>query len=106
MTNYRNFTFKDERYLIIRVSQTFSRTASGKSWRSKPDEIQTEAVSAENYTNYINAIPFFNNWGDGAYCRAAWTYTMAGYLPTTVTTVSPYRETKIITYFRFRRETK
>lgn len=101
MGNYRNFEYTNENYLIFRTIETYSRTLSGKSWKSKPDEIENEIVKPEYYTNYITSIPFFNNWGDGAYCRAAWSYNAPGYLPTTVTTVSPYRETKKIAKFWF-----
>lgn len=99
--DYRNFEYTNENYLIFRTIETFSRTASGKSWKSKPDEIENEIIKPEHYTNYITAIPFFNNWGDGAYCRAAFTYNAPGYLPTTVTTVSPYRTTKKVACFWF-----
>lgn len=99
--NYRNFSFTNSNYLICREIKRYSRTASGKDWKSKPDEIERAVVSAEHYTNYITSIPFFNNFGDGASCRARCTYECAGYLPTVVTTVSPFGETKVVASFRF-----
>lgn len=98
---YEKFSYTNNGYLILRTIETYSRTASGKSWKSKPDTIENEIVPPEHYTNYITAIPFFNNWGDGAYCRAAFSYNAPGYLPTTVTTVSPYQQTKKIAHFSF-----
>jgi hypothetical protein len=99
--NYRKFSFTNEDYLILREIKTYHRTDSGKSWRSKPTETEREIVSAENYTNYITAVPFFNSWGNGASCRASHTYEIAGYLPTRVTTVSPYGEVKKVATFSF-----
>jgi len=92
--NYRDFTYTNNNYLIFRTIETYSRTASGKNWKSKPDDVENEIIPPKHYENYITAIPFFNNWGDGASCRAAWTYNAPGYLPTLIATVSPYRETK------------
>lgn len=99
--DYRKFSYTNENYLIFRTIETFNRTDSGKSWKSKPDTVENEIVSPEYYTNYITSIPFFNNWGDGASCRAAFSYNAPGYLPTTVTTISPYKQTKKIARFWF-----
>ena len=94
MKDYRKFEYTDENYLIFRTIETFSRTASGKSWKSRPDEVENEIVPPKHYENYVTAIPFFNNFGDGASCRAAFSYNAPGYLPTRITTISPFRETK------------
>ena len=102
--DYRKFKYDNENYLIFRTIKKYSRTTSGKSWKSKPDEIENEIISPEYYQNYITSIPFFNNFGYGAYCRAAFSYNEPGYLPTTVTTVSPFRDTKIIANFWFFRK--
>lgn len=99
--DYRKFTYTNENYLIFRTIETFERTASGKSWKSKPDEVENNIIPPKHYTNYITAVPFFNNFGDGAYCRAAWSYNAPGYLPTTVTTVSPFKQTKKVARFWF-----
>ena len=99
--NYRNFRFTNTGFVILRTIKTYSRTASGKSWKTKPDEIEQDVQSAEYYTNYIQSIPFFNNWGNGAYCRGHYNYTQAGYLPTEVVTVSPYQQTKKVATFEF-----
>lgn len=101
MSNYRKFNYTNNNYLILCTIKTYTRTASGLNWKNKPDEIEQNVYTAQNYTNYITAIPFFNNFGDGAYCRASYSYKTAGYLPTTVTTVSPYKEVKKIATFDF-----
>ena len=98
--NYRKFKFTDSGFKICKRTETYSCTKSGR-WRKNPEEVTIETVSAEHYTNYVTAVPFFNNFGNGAYCRAYWNYCMAGYLPTEIITVSPGRDTKIVTYFTF-----
>ena len=98
---YDEFSYTNNGYLILRSIETYSRTSSGKSWKSKPDEIEKEIISPEHYTNYITSVPFFNNWGHGACCRAAFSYNAPGYLPTTVTTVSPFQQTKKVAHFSF-----
>lgn len=99
--DYRKFEYTDENYLIFRTIETYSRTDSGKSWKSKPDDVENEIVPPTYYTNYITAIPFFNNFGDGASCRAAWSYNLPGYLPTRITSVLPFQQTKKIACFWF-----
>ena len=99
--DWRKFEFKDNRYIILRTIKTYERTDSGKSWKKNPSEVEQDIQSPEFYTNYITSIPFFNNWGDGAYCRGHYTYTIAGYLPTTVITVSPFQTVKKVAEFRF-----
>lgn len=102
--NYRNFYFAKENYVILATIKTFVRTKSGKSWKSKPESIEKKIFEAKNYENYITSIPFFNSFGSGAYCRGYNSYTTAGYLPTKVVTVSPFRETKKITTFIFKKK--
>lgn len=99
--DYRKFSFTNNNVSITLVKETFTRTDSGLSWRSKPDTTTTETVDARQYTNYITSIPWFNNFGYGCYCRAHWNYTKAGYLPTEVVSVSPHREKKIVAKFHF-----
>lgn len=101
MNDWKNFRYENESFLIFRTLESYTRTASGANWKSKPDTVKNEIISPEFYTNYISAIPFFNNWGDGAYCRAKSSYNMPGYLPTHVVTVSPFRQKKEIADFWF-----
>lgn len=99
--DYRKFSFTNENYLILKTATTYTRTESKKGWKANPENIEQEIVSPSHYTNYVTAIPFFNNFGFGAYCRAKYTYNAPGYLPTIITTVSPGQDTKIITTFEF-----
>lgn len=101
MSDWRNFSFKDNGVVVLMRKETYSRTESGKGWRKNPDEVENIVFDAERYENYVTAIPFFNNFGYGAYCRASCGYTFAGYIPVSITTVSPNREKKIIAHFDF-----
>ena len=88
-------------WVILRECATYSRTDSGKSWRRKPDAVRREVVDADFYSNFVSSIDWFNSWGDGAYCRGGREYTVAGYIPTKVVTVSPHRVTKQVDTFVF-----
>lgn len=99
--NWRDFTFDNNRYLILKEKLTYFPTSSGKSFHKNPDEVERKIVEPEHYQNYITSIPFFNNFGYGAYCRGVRTYTQAGYLPTNITTVGPNRCEKNVVVFRF-----
>ena len=101
MANYEKFSFTNEHYIILCTISTYSRTESGKSWKAKPDDIERNVYKPYNYTCYIKSIPFFNNFGSGASCRAQYNNVMPGYLPTRVTSISPYRWTKKVAVFEF-----
>lgn len=92
--NYRNFTFTDDHVKITYTRQTYHKTKTGKNWQKAPAVVTTEIVSPQFYQNYIQSIPFFNS-------RADYGYTPAGYLPTKLTTVSPYEPIKYIDLFCF-----
>ena len=91
-----NFLFEDDRFLILFEKKTFEKK-EGK-WGLKTER---EVVTPEFYTNYITAVPFFNNFDDGASCKVKESYTPAGKLPTTIVTIAPGKETKIVTNFVF-----
>ena len=88
-------------WVILREHTEYSRTASGKSWKTRPDEVKRDILTPREYGNFVNSISFYNNWGDGASCRANRGYTAAGYIPTTIHTVSPYKLTKHVDHFTF-----
>lgn len=102
MSIYSNFKFTDNSFVITFTKYTYSRTASGKSWSKTPDKIESEKVTAEFYQNYIQSIPFFNNFGGRTSCRAYKMYTVAGHLPYFVSTISPDGQKKIEGYFFFK----
>lgn len=94
-----NFLFTDDRLLILFEKKTFEKK-EGK-WELKTER---KVVTPEFYTNYVTAVPFFNNFGDGASSKAKESYTPAGKLPATVVTIAPGKETKIVTNFVFLRK--
>lgn len=89
-----NFLFEDDRFLILFEKKTFEKK-EGK-WELKTER---EVVTPEFYTNYITAVPFFNNFSDDTSCKVKESYTPAGKLPTTIVTIAPGKETKIVTNF-------
>ena len=80
--------------MILFEKKTFEKKES--KWGLKTER---EVVTPEVYTNYITAVPFFNNFGDGASCKVKESYTPAGKLPATIVTIAPGKETKIVTNF-------
>lgn len=101
MAKFKNFSLGGA-WTITRECATYSRTASGKGFKSKPDTVTRETVNAEFYSRFVQSVDFFNAWGDGAYCRAEYGYTVAGYVPVKVVTVSPFRATKQVDTFTFK----
>ena len=91
-----NFLFEDDRFMILFEKETFEKK-EGK-WEL---ETEREVVTPEFYTNYITAVPFFNSFSDGASCKVKESYTPAGKIPTTIVTIAPGKETKIVTNFVF-----
>ena len=90
---YERFSVAGD-YLVLRTMEKYHKTASGKSWQKKPYAVDREVFKTKNYEWFIQSIPCFNS-------RAYWNYTVAGYIPTRVTTVSPDREIKQIDSFQF-----
>lgn len=82
---------------IVLIQKEYSRTDSGKSWRSKPDETETRRISAENYYNYCDSIPFFKNLGGSETCDFGYTY--AGYIPVEIRSIAPDYSKKVVRRF-------
>lgn len=95
------FSFTRTGYMILRTTETTTRTASGKSWKAHPDTIVNEIITPEHYTNIVTSVPFFNRFGYGASCRAVCNYTVAGYVPVRITSIAPNRETKSVITISF-----
>ena len=101
MFNYEKFDFSRGNIVITKTARYYAATASGKGFKSAPEKETVETVTDKHYTYYIQSVPFFNKFGNGASCRATWDYTLAGYIPVKVVTVSPGRETKVVVTFSF-----
>ena len=93
-----NMKYNFEGYQIEMTKSEFSKTDSGKSWRSKADSIEKSIIDFENYYNIIDAIPFFKNLGGTE--KVTKGYTVVGYIPTTLISTSPNKLTKVIREFR------
>lgn len=85
-------------WTIQKRTETYTRTASGKSWKSKPEKTTTEQVTREFYLNCVNATRFFGSF-PGATARNIFGYTAAGYIPVRTVRVNPDRTRKIIDYW-------
>ena len=79
------------------TTETYTRTASGKGWKARPDSVENERVNGTYYQNYVDAIPFFNR--GGGHCHGEKAYTAAGYIVTKCTTIDPWKTQKIIARF-------
>lgn len=99
--NYYKFTFADSSYLILCDEQRYARTESGRSWKRKPDTIETHVYRAEQYQNCVQSVQWFKNVFGARNERAEWGYTRAGYLPIKITSVSPDGAEKVVYSFKF-----
>lgn len=102
---WSKFKYDYDNAMILREIKTYKRTASGR-WSKTPVSVKREIISPEYYQNYVTAVDFFNNWGDGASCRVTRKeYTVGGYVPTAITTISPLYmpdgQTKQVAEFEF-----
>lgn len=81
------------------VKETYERTESGKSWKKQPVEIERKQVDEEYYNNIFNksTLSFFRSLGGTE--RVTKGYTIEGYIPVQLTSISPKKETKIIRKF-------
>ena len=86
--------------ICVWTREHYERTDSGKSWKSKPSEIERLAISEDWQRNQTDdsAASFWNAFGT---CRRQYSYTYAGYRVTRMTLTSPDRERQTREYFRF-----
>lgn len=100
-------------YTLTMVSETYSRTESGKSWRTQPDETTTEtfpwdrrdvtdgARYGEDVHRAVTAddtLAFFRRLGGSE--RAERSYTPVGYIVTRQTSSNPDRTIRRVRKFR------
>lgn len=95
---YENDGYKFEDYKITLIEKTYIRTDSGKSWKKKPIEEKEEVIQYNNYFNYISSVHLFKNLG--GYERIEKGYTVAGYVPIKLISISPSKEIKKVREFK------
>ena len=78
------------------TTKTYERTESGKNWKSKALKVEITTIDQETYNNIFSkeTQTFFRRLG--GYERATKTYTRAGHIVTSLTSISPDRTTKIV----------
>ena len=70
----------------------------GSKWHEKAEEKTVETVPGNYYMNMIDAIPFFRNLGGSE--RVQMGYTLAGYIPTQLSSISPDGKEKVLRKFK------
>ena len=90
-----------EQYKITLTTERYEKTSSGKSWKKNPVKTNEEVISPEEFENIISSIPFFRNLG--GFERVTKGYTIAGYIPVELSSISPDRKTKIVRKFKVER---
>ena len=90
-----------ENYKITLITKKYEKTSSGKSWKKNPVEINEEVISPKKFELIISSIPFFRDLGGSE--RVTKGYTVAGYIPVELSSISPERKTKIVRSFKVER---
>lgn len=100
--DYENFRYTGDSCLILMEEVRYKKNDFGE-MILVPDETKEEVISPMFYTNYITAIPFFDDdfFGPHASCEAEWGRTPAGVKPTVVTTINGAGDEKIVATFTF-----
>ena len=90
-----------EQYKITLITKKYEKTSSGKSWKKNPVETNEEIISPKKFELIISSIPFFRDLGGSE--RVTKGYTVAGYIPVELSSISPERKTKIVRSFKVER---
>lgn len=100
-------------YVLTITKETYSRTESGKSWRTKPDETETESLPwaewdtphGNRYGEYVHSkitnsetLRFFRRLGGSEHAERS--YTPVGYIVTRLISTNPDRTVRIVRKFR------
>ena len=90
-----------EQYKITLTTERYERTRSGKSWKKNPVETNEEVISPEEFENIISGISFSRSLG--GFEKVTKGYTIAGYIPVELSSISPDKKTKIVRKFKVER---
>nr|DAI99465.1 MAG TPA: hypothetical protein [Caudoviricetes sp.] len=93
---------KSELQSILRDLEGYKLTLTKEEYRKEgrknfpknPLEVTTEEITTEEYDNIFSSINFFKTLGGTE--RSYKTYTVAGYIPTRLISISPDKEIKVI----------
>ena len=102
----KNYPYSNKHYFIdyifsfsgiITEEKThYERNTVNSRW--KETEKETETISAECYMNIIEATPFFKRCGSEKVYKG---YSLVGYIPLEIVTISPCKTEKIVRKFYF-----
>ena len=88
-------------YKIELTEIRYSKTDSGKSWRTKADSEEVRVITFNEYFNFLSSVDFFKGLGGSE--RVEKGYCIAGYIPTKLTSISPTKDAKIVRKFKITR---
>ena len=90
----------EKKTFAILTTKTYSRTDSGKSWKSKPDEETTEQITKQNYVNITGSatLKFFRRMGGSKTVTRG--YTSEGYIPVKLSSIPFTKHCKRIHTFK------
>jgi hypothetical protein len=90
---------KNEMFATM-TSREYSRTASGKSWKSKPDAVEEKEITREHFDNFTDekTIKFFRRLGGAETVTRC--YTSGGNIPYEISSISPDRTIKKVRTFQ------
>lgn len=89
-------------YVIELNEVYYSRTESGKSWKSKPYKEHIDVINFDNYFNFLSSVKFFKNLG--GYERVTNGYTVAGYVPVKLVSINPDNTIRVVRTFKITRK--
>lgn len=81
----------------VGTCETIRYTKRGTRWAET--ERETESMTPAFYCNCVDAVPFFRRCGGSE--RVSMSYTIRGYLPVEISSVSPDRCEKVVRRFSF-----
>lgn len=87
-----------EGYKLTLITETYNKKEGNKTFSKKANKVESEIVDNETYKNVFTSVNFFKNLGGTETITRA--YTIAGYIPIRLTSVSPDRKTKVIRVFK------
>jgi len=89
---------KNDTFAIL-TTKEYSRTDSGKCWKSKPDSIETKEINREFYDNMTSeeTCKFFRRLGGSETVTRC--YTSAGYIPIEIISCDPSRTVRKVRTF-------